>query len=67
MRNNKIYDINFTLEEPACMTVEAHSLKEAREVGEEELNKISKKELIERLLAAVDYGGLKITSIERAD
>lgn len=63
----KGYDVYFTLEAPACILVGAHSLKEAREVAEDELNNISREELIDRLLAAVDFEGLKIKYIELVD
>lgn len=63
----KGYDVYFTLESPACVLVGAHSLKEAREVAEEELNSMSREELVDRLLAAVDYGGLKIKYVEFVD
>lgn len=63
----KGYDVYFTLEEPACVLVGAHSLKEAKEVAEEELNNMSRDELVDRLLAAVDFGGLKIKYVEFVD
>jgi len=63
----KGYDVYFTLEEPACVLVGAHSLKEAREIAEETLCEMSKEELIDRLLAAVDFGGLKIKYVEFVD
>ena len=63
----KGYDVYFTLEEPACVLVGARSLKEAKEVAEEELNNMSRDELVDRLLAAVDFGGLKIKYVEFVD
>ena len=63
----KFYDVNFTLEECACFLVEARSKAEAREIAEKELDKMSKRELMGRIWDAIEYGGLKIKSIERAD
>lgn len=63
----KGYDVYFTLESPACVLVGAHSLKEAREVAEEILNNMSQEELVDRLLAAVDFSGLKIKYMELVD
>ena len=58
----KFYDVNFTLAQTALFTVSATSEKEARKIAESWLDNgvITKEELIDRLLAAVDCGGLKI-------
>ena len=67
MAKLKGYDIYFTLNSPACVLVGAYSKKEAREVAERMLENMSKEELIGRLLAAVDFDGLKITYIDEVD
>ncbi len=63
----KIYEIGFTLEQSAAFLVEAKSKKEAREIAERELDKMSMREWMERIKAAVDCGGFKITYIEREE
>jgi hypothetical protein len=65
--NMKFYEINFTLAAPAAFLVEAKSKKAAREIAEEELEKMSRREWLEYIKAAVDYAGFKITSIEQAE
>ena len=65
-RKLKIYDVDFTLEWPACLTVEAHSEKEAIEIVEDELCNMDQEELIERLLSAAE-GGLKVTYVRYVD
>lgn len=67
MNKLKGYDVYFTLNSPACVLVGAYSKKEAREVAERTLDNMSKEELIDRLLAAVDFDGLKITYIDEVD
>ena len=67
MNKLKGYDVYFTLNSPACVLVGAYSKKEAREVAERMLENMSKEELIGRLLAAVDFDGLKITYIDEVD
>jgi hypothetical protein len=63
----KGYDVYFTLQSPACVLVGAYSEEEAREQAEEILMNMSKDELTDRLLAAVDFDGLKIKYIEEVD
>lgn len=63
----KGYDVYFTLQSPACVLVGAYSKKEARERAEEILMNMSQEELVDRLLAAVDFDGLKIKYIEEVD
>lgn len=63
----KGYDVYFTLESPACVLIGAYSEEEAREQAEKVLTNMSRPELIDRLLAAVDFGGLKIEYIEEVD
>ena len=63
----KGYDVYFTLRSPACVLVGAHSEEEAREEAEETLMNMSRLELMDRLLAAVDFDGLEIEYIEEVD
>ena len=57
----------FTLQSPACVLIEASSKKEAREIAEDILMDMSREELVERLLSAVDFDGLKVQYIEKVD
>lgn len=66
-KNLKGYDVYFTLASPACVLVGAYSKKEAKEEAETVLENMSKEELIDRLLAAADFDGLKIKYIEEVD
>ena len=63
----KGYDVYFTLSSPACVLIGAYSEEEAREQAEEILMNMSQRELIDRLLAAVDFDGLEIKYIEEVD
>lgn len=63
----KGYDVYFTLNSPACVLVGAYSEKEAKEIAEKFLSEMNKEELIDRLLAAIDFDGLKIKYIEKVD
>lgn len=63
----KGYDVYFTLKSPACVLVGAYSKKEAREEAEKVLMNMSQSELVDRLLAAVDFDGLKIKYIDEVD
>jgi ATP-dependent Clp protease ATP-binding subunit ClpA len=63
----KGYDVYFTLKSPACVLIGAYSEEEAREQAEKVLTNMSQPELIDRLLAAVDFDGLKIEYIEEVD
>lgn len=63
----KGYDVYFTLRAPACVLVGAYSKKEAREVAEETLANMGREELIDRLLAAIDFDGLKVSYIDLVD
>lgn len=55
-----IFDINFRPSAFACLCIEADSLEHAEEIAEQEIAKLSKKELFERLQAAIDYEGWEI-------
>lgn len=59
----KLYDVYFTLAEPAVILLEA----ENKALAEEEFENLSKAELIERIINAIDFGGFEITKIERVD
>ena len=63
----KFYDVYFTLEEPACFTISAKSLKEAKEIAYDELLEMDGDELIERIKDAADFMGFKIIRVERAE
>jgi hypothetical protein len=63
----KGYDVYFTLRSPACVLVGAYSEDEAREHAEEILMNMSQGELVDRLLAAVDFDGLEIKYLEEVD
>ena len=62
-RHNKIYDVSFRPAIDALFSVSAHSKKEAAEIAERELNKMSRADLIKRLLNAISFEGLTITSV----
>lgn len=60
---DKIYDINYTLEETMLFTIIAPNKKRAFEIAQKQLDNMSKNELVERFLASVVFG-LKITNCE---
>lgn len=62
-----LYDVYFTLDNPACIVVEANSEKEAKYIGEELLNDIDDKELLRRIKDAIDFGGLKVKYVEKVN
>ena len=53
----KLFDVNFTLDSPMCLTIEASGEEEAYEIAEQEIEKLSKEELIERFLETVGARG----------
>lgn len=61
----KLYDVHFTLAENATILVSAYSKKDAKEEADRLLE--DKAELIDRLLDAVNFGGLKIKCVEEVD
>lgn len=62
------YDVNYRLKTTSTFVVEAKSKKEAKEVALKQLFEMSKNELIERFLAALDFDPtFTITSCEIAD
>lgn len=60
----KIYDVYFKSISSSVISVEANSIEEAFDEAKKTLNNMSRKELIERLLAAYDYEGFEIVQAE---
>jgi hypothetical protein len=58
----KLYEVFFTLEEPASVVIEARNEDEAEEIFEQMTNK----ELLERIVSALEMG-VEITEIEDLD
>lgn len=56
-KQKKLFDINFTPDIPMCLTIEAENEEEAYEIAEQEIEKLSKEELIERFLETVGARG----------
>ena len=63
----KLYDVYFTLEEPACFTISAKSLKEAKEIANEELDSMDQDEIVEMIQNAMDFMGFKIVRVEKTE
>ena len=63
----KNYDVWFTLAHPANFVIEAESKTEAIAIAEDLLADMSQKELLERIVAAIDYMGLKIDYVEEIE
>ena len=63
----KNYDVWFTLAHPANFVIEAKSETEAIAIAEDLLADMSQKELLERIVAAIDYMGLKIDYVEEIE
>ena len=59
----KNYDVWFTLENPAVLTVEANSAEEAEEIAEGLLEDMDHDDLMERINNALDFAGIKITNV----
>lgn len=59
-----LYDVYFTIDHPACIVIEAESEHEARYIAEEMLCNMSDKELMRRIKDALDFGGVKVQSVE---
>lgn len=51
----KLYDAYFRIKHPACFVVEADNAKDAMRVAEEELTRMSKEEIVRRLVDALDF------------
>lgn len=63
----KGYDVYFRLTSPSSVLVAANSEKEAVEEAYKVLDNMSKDELIDRLLDAYNFCGLKVVGVEYVD
>lgn len=63
----KKYDVWFTLEHPANIVIEANSTLEAIDIAEDLLAEMDQDELLERIVAAIDYMGLKVEFAEKIE
>lgn len=63
----KNYDVWFSLAHPANFVIEAESEAEAIETAEDLLADMSQEELLERIVAAIDYMGLKVDCVEEIE
>lgn len=63
----KNYDVWFTLARPANFVIEAESEAEAIETAEDLIAEMSQEELLERIVAAIDYMGLKVDYVEEIE
>lgn len=63
----KKYDVWFTLEHPANIVIEANSPLEAIDIAEDLLAEMDQDELLERIVAAIDYMGLKVEFAEKIE
>ena len=63
----KNYDVWFTLKYPANIVIEAESEKEAKEIAEDLLAEMDQDKLLEKIVAAIDYIGLKVESVEEIE
>ena len=59
-----LYDVYFRINHPAAMVVEADSEDEAKDIAEDLLMDMDKDEIIERLVAAMDFYGLEVENAE---
>lgn len=68
IESTKYYDINYRLETTSLFTVEAKDEEDAKRVALEELDCMSKNELIERFLSALDFDPtFEITNVNLAE
>lgn len=63
----KHYDVWFTLTHPANLVVDGNDIQEAVNNAQNILLNMSKEELIERLLAAISYEGVKVVGITEVE
>lgn len=63
----KHYDVWFTLAHPANLVVDGNDIQEAVNNAQNILLNMSKEELIDRLLSAINYEGVKIVGIVEID
>ena len=59
-----LYDVYFRINHPAVMVVEADSEDEAKDIAEDLLMDMDKDEIVERLVAAMDFYGLEVENAE---
>lgn len=68
IESTKYYDINYRLETTSLFTVEAKDEEDAKRVALAELDCMSKNELIERFLSALDFDPtFEITNVNLAE
>lgn len=60
---NKLYDVYFTIEEPAVITVKANSKDEAEDI----VANMSQDDLMVRIQNAIDFMGFKVVCIDEVD
>lgn len=62
------YDVYYRFITPCCLLVAAHNQKEAKEEALRQINEMSRDELIDRFLAALNYDpSIQITYVDRVD
>lgn len=62
------YDVYYRLKTTSSVLVAAHNKEEARRIAEETLNDMSRDELVDRFLAALDFEpNFQITYVDRVD
>lgn len=62
------YDVYYRLATSSSLLVAAHSVKEAKEKALEQLEEMSKEEIIERFLAALNFDPtFQVTFVEKVD
>ena len=59
-----LYDVYFRIKHPSVMVVSADSEDEAQEIAEELLCEMGDKDIMERLVAAMDFDGLEVVRVE---
>lgn len=65
MADKKLYDVYFIPIAHPCICVEAENAELAKEIGEELLVNMDKKDILERIANAMDLCGNKVTLVER--
>ena len=60
----KNYDVWFNLSHPANIVIEARSEEEAKDIAEEMLVNMDRSELLDRIVAALDYQGVEVVDVE---
>lgn len=59
-----LYDVYFRLKHPAVMVVEADSEDEAKDIAEDLLADMDQHDIVERLIAAMEFDGLEVEKVE---